>query len=144
MERKYGQRGYQDGDRNERSDRSDGPKPPRVDRDGPRSPNMMAFQGVLRCAMCGTNMELIGEIDLERTCVKCNSDLRTCRHCTSFDPAARWECTAEITTRVLGKTTRTACELFVPRRRVEKKTGETPRRGGSSDARSAFDKLFKK
>jgi hypothetical protein len=141
MERKYGQRGYQDSDRNEKTD---APKPKRPETEGPRSPKMMAFQGVLRCAMCGANIELIGEVELDRTCAKCGADLRTCRNCTSFDPAARWECRAEIETRVLSKTARTSCEKFVPRRRVEKKTGETSRPAAGNDAKSAFDRLFKK
>ena len=141
MDRKYGQRGYQDGDRTERSD---APKPRPVDRDGPRSPKMMAFQGVLRCAMCGANVELIGEVELDRSCAKCGADLRTCRNCTSFDPAARWECRAEISIHVSSKTVRTPCESFTPRRSVEKKTGETGRPTASSDARSAFERLCKK
>ena len=141
MERKYGQRGYQDSDRTERSE---APKPKRKDDDGPRSPKMMAFQGVLRCAMCGATVELIGEVELDRTCAKCGADLRSCRNCTSFDPGARWECRAEITTRVSSKTARTACESFVPRRRVEKKTGESGRPAAGDDAKSAFDRLFKK
>lgn len=141
MERKYGQRGYQDG---ERTERTDTPKTKRPESEGPRSPKMMAYQGVLRCAMCGANVELIGEVELDRTCSKCGGDLRTCRNCVSFDPAAQWECRAEIVTRVSSKTVRTACEKFSPRRSVEKKTGETSRPAAGSDAKSAFDRLFKK
>ena len=67
MDRKYKQRGYQDG----ASGGDDGPKPPvpRKDREGPRSPNMMAFQGAMRCGMCGepVQLELTGvDVELER------------------------------------------------------------------------------
>ena len=141
MERKYSQRGYQD---DERDARRDGPKAPRPPADGPRSPNMMAFQGVLRCAMCAAPVDLPGELDVDATCSKCHADLRTCRNCVHFDPSAQWECRATIAVRVANKAVRTSCEHFGPRRRVEKKTGESGPRSAGNDARSAFDRLFKK
>lgn len=139
MERKYSQRGYQDeGPKSEESR----PKPAK-DREGPKSPNMMAFQGVVRCAMCGAQVELLG-ISLESVCPNCKSDLRTCRNCTSFDPGARFECRATIAKRVPNKTARTDCDLFAARRTVEKKTGETRTPGKADDPRAAFDRLFKR
>jgi len=144
MERKYGQRGYQDDRQGDRSEGGAAAKSPRPAKDGPRSPNMTAFQGVLRCAQCGTTVELLSSVELDSTCTKCNADLRTCRNCVSFDPAARWECRAEITTRVAGKAARTACPSFAARRRIEKKTGESSRPSASGDAKAAFDRLFRK
>lgn len=143
MDRKYKQRGYQQ-DKSE----ADAPKQPapRKDREGPRSPNMTAFQGVMRCGMCGNVLPLDPQgIVFESTCPKCNADLRTCRNCVSFDPGARWECRAEITKRVPNKTKRNECTLFTPRQTVEKKTGETrSSTKPTNDPREMFERLFKK
>jgi hypothetical protein len=139
MDRKYKQRGYQDvGARDE-------PRAPRAprDREGPKSPNMMAFQGVVRCAMCGARVELEA-IAFETACPNCKSDLRTCRNCSHFDPGSRFECRAEVTKRVGNKTVRTDCELFAARHTVEKKTGETRSPANPDDPRAAFDRLFKR
>ena len=140
MDRKYKQRGYQDGSGPSRDDVK--PKAPQ-DRDGPRSPKMMAFQGVVRCAMCGARVEILG-ISVDTTCPSCGSDLRTCRNCTSFDPGARFECRADVHLRVPNKTVRTECAAFSAKRTVEKKTGEARGSGESDDPRAAFDRLFKK
>jgi hypothetical protein len=140
MDRKYRQSGYQDGGAPER----ERPEPrPAKDHEGPKSPNMMAFQGVVRCAMCGARVELTG-ISAESACPNCKSDLRTCRNCTSFDPGARFECRAGVSARVSNKTVRNACDLFAARHTVEKKTGEARGSSKSDDPRAAFDRLFKK
>lgn len=140
MDRKYSQKGYQDDGSRPESPKQPAPK----DREGPRSPKMMAFQGVMRCAMCGANVEAdLGELAVTATCRGCGADLRTCRNCTSFDPGARWECRAEVVARVGSKTSRNECLQFGPRRTVEKKTGET-RTEKSDDPRAAFERLFKK
>lgn len=141
MDRKYRQSSYQDGGGDSRED-APRPKPPEK-REGPKSPNMTAFRGVARCAMCGAVVELLA-LTVESTCPKCGSDLRTCRNCRSFDPGAHFECRAGVTARVPNKTTRTACELFAPKATVEKKTGETRESRPSNDPRAAFDRLFKK
>jgi len=140
MDRKYRQSGYQD----ESSERAKTPSPPK-DRDGPRSPRMMEFQGTLRCASCGAlrQAELVA-VQLDEQCAKCSADLRTCRNCVNFDPAARWECRVPITVRVANKSARTECDRFSPRKTVEKKTGETGGGAAPGDARAAFDRLFKR
>ncbi len=139
MERKYNQHGYQDD-----SPKNDRQQPaPAKDREGPRSPKMMAYQGVIRCAMCGERVELM-EMSLDSACPKCNADLRTCRNCTNFDPGARFECRAPIAKRVGNKTVRTECDAFAPKRTVEKKTGETRGPSKPDDPRAAFDRLFKR
>jgi len=142
MDRKYRQSGYQDGEKRPESKPSG---PPR-DREGPRSPKMMAFEGAFRCSACNTPNEVsLGALMVGETCVKCGADLRTCRNCTNFDPAKRWECSAPIEKRVASKTARTDCPQFHPSRTVEKKTGETRSPGdATNDAKAAFDRLFKK
>jgi hypothetical protein len=134
-DRKYRQRGYMESDRE-----SERPKPqskPR-DREGPRSPRMMAFGESVTCAACGAKVS--ANIDVDSTCPKCNADLHTCRLCTFFDPSARFECRKPITARILNKSARNKCELFAPRTVVERQTSS----GTPTDARQAFANLFKK
>ena len=139
MDRKYRQAGYQD----ESKDEPERRKTPR-DREGPRSPAMTSFQGVMRCGMCGGRLEVeLDGVALDSQCPHCRADLRTCRNCVSFDPGARFQCRAEVQVRVANKTTRNECELFNPRKTVEKKTSET-RKPNLDDPRAAFDRLFKK
>lgn len=134
-DRKYRQRGYMDSDREPQR-----PKPqssPR-DREGPRSPRMMAFGEKVKCAACGAQAPTT--INLASSCPKCNGDLHTCRQCNYFDPGARFECRKTITARIVNKNARNTCELFAARTVVERETSS----GAPSDARQAFAKLFKK
>jgi rubrerythrin len=90
MERKYGQRGYQDNDR----DRGDvnaknRVKSLRVDRAGPkpekhRANQMPGFQEVLRCALCGTIVPPPVNIKYESQCPKCKADLHSCKNCATL------------------------------------------------------------
>ncbi|HEX2270412.1 MAG TPA: hypothetical protein VHH35_12785 [Pyrinomonadaceae bacterium] len=138
-DRKYRQRGYMD---NNREPQRSQPKPqgqsaPR-DREGPRSPKMMAFGEVVKCASCGAKAPT--SILAESACPKCNAELHTCRQCTYFDPGARFECSRKITARIVNKNARNTCELFAPRTVVERETSS----GAPKDARQAFANLFKK
>src|ERR1041385_1753976 len=135
-DRKYRQRGYQDDDR-ERERKPKPQQPPR-DREGPRSPRMMAYGEKIKCAACGAIVP--GNIGFESTCPKCNADLHTCREATYFDPGWRLECPKPITARVLNKGGRNKCELFAARTVVERET----RSGKPTDARPALAHLFKK
>lgn len=141
-DRKYRQRGYMESDRQgeERPKQQDKPRErqgPR-DREGPRSPRMMAFGEKVKCATCGATIP--ASIRIDSTCPKCSADLHTCRHCVSFDPAARFECRKPITARIANKGARNTCELFGPRTVVERETSS----GTPTDARQAFANLFKK
>jgi hypothetical protein len=134
-DRKYRQRGYMENDREPQR-----PKPqsqPR-DREGPRSPRMMAFGEKVKCASCGAPAP--PTINIASSCTKCNADLHTCRQCTYFDPGARFQCLKPITARIINKNARNMCELFAPRTVVERETSS----GAPTDARQAFAKLFKK
>jgi len=140
-DRKYRQRGYQDNDREPQRPKSETPRQaPRnpAAHEGPRSPKMMAFGEVVKCASCGAKApNLIG---LETSCPKCKGDLHTCRQCNFFDPGARFECSKPITTKIVNKNARNKCELFAPRTVVERETSS----GAPKDARQAFANLFKK
>ena len=138
-DRKYRQRGYMDHDR-EREREPQRPKPQSkpVDREGPRSPRMMAFGEKVKCAACG--IKAPPNITIASSCPNCKADLHTCRQCTYFDPSARFECRKTITAKIVNKNARNMCELFEPRTVVERETSS----GAPTDARQAFAKLFKK
>lgn len=135
-DRKYGQRGYMESDR-EREQRPKQQSQPR-NREGPRSPKMMAFGEKVKCSSCGVTVS--GSIAFDTSCAKCKTDLHTCRQCVAFDPGARFECRKPITARIMSKGARNECELFAPRTVVERETSS----GTPTDARQAFANLFKK
>ena len=139
-ERKYRQRGYQDSDRStERSgERRPQPQSKPPEREGPRSPKMMAFGEKVKCAACAAIVQT--SVGLESTCPKCNADLHICRMCTFFDPGSRFECRKPLTARVVNKGGRNTCELFAARTVVERETSSAK----PPDARQAFANLFKK
>jgi hypothetical protein len=135
-DRKYRQRGYMEDDRG-REQRSK-PQPRGREREGPRSPRMMAFGEKVRCAACGGTLQV--GIAMDSRCPKCGADLHACRQCTYFDPGARFECRQPIPARIGNKQTRNTCELFAARTVVERETSSS----GPTDARQAFKNLFKK
>jgi|SRR5215510_9583315 len=140
-DRKYRQRGYMDNDRDREPQRSKSQPRPQAkpqDREGPRSPKMMAFGENVKCAACGAKAPTT--ISFESTCEKCSGALHTCRQCNYFDPGARFECRKSIPARIVNKNANNKCELFAARTVVERETSSGP----PSDARQAFAKLFKK
>jgi len=138
-DRKYRQRGYMESDREpQRSKPQSRPQSKPQDREGPRSPRMMAFGESVKCAACAAKAP--PNINLASSCPNCNADLHTCRQCTYFDPSARFECRKSIAARIVNKQARNTCEQFAPRTVVERETSSGP----PTDARQAFAKLFKK
>jgi len=138
-DRKYNQRGYMQSDRDsERSKPKGSTQSKPQDREGPRSPRMMAFGEVSNCTACGAKTP--SHITFDSACPKCNADLHSCRQCTHFDPGARFECNKAIPARIVNKHARNTCEMFAARIVVERATSSGP----PTDARDAFAKLFKK
>jgi hypothetical protein len=135
MEKKYKQRGYKDSDEERQ-------RPAPQQKNDMRAPKMPAFREVMRCNLCGTQINVeVGGIAVEQQCPKCNSDLHTCKNCICFDPGARFQCRKPITERIAKKDLRNQCELFEPRKTIERET--TAVAAETRDTRSAFDKLFK-
>ena len=161
MDRKYGQHGYMDDGSDREKERG---KPKEKPKGGPRGSkakeeprrmHMPNFQEVLRCSMCGAIVPPPVEIVLDSQCPKCKADLRSCKNCRHFDTAAPLECTQTIEERITKKDMRNTCQFFMARTSIERETrdsggrppgggGTTPSPTTSSDARSAFDNLFKK
>ena len=155
-DRKYRQRGYMDTDRPEsRGPREDRPKPqgprPPIDVTGPRLPRLVQAVAAARCFNCAT--ALPAGIDFNGTCPKCNAALHCCKQCAHFEPSTRFQCLKPIPVRIPVKDKANECTLFSPRVTVARDgiaapplpvapAVETPR--SPEDARSAFDRLFKK
>jgi hypothetical protein len=114
---------------------------------------MMGYRAVARCARCGTLVD--PQILSRSTCPKCQQDLRSCVQCMHFDPSARFECAQPIAARVAPKDVANECPSFEARTSWERETtaaaapGSAPggsgrdQGGASSNARKAFDDLFK-
>lgn len=163
-ERKYRQRGYQDSDRaasgnggprREERPRPQGPRPP-IDVTGPRLPRMVQSVTAARCFNCSTTLL---DVDFGSNCPKCGVALHCCKQCAHFEPSTRFQCLKPIQVRIAVKDQANQCELFKPRVTVARdgapaSNGLAPGSGtatpnipvprNSTDARAAFDSLFKK
>jgi hypothetical protein len=138
-DRKYRQPGYMD--RGEEPRQKSGEKPPRKDNTfGPRPLQMPATRTVSRCAQCGMVLNVLTEPVGQ--CAKCGFELHSCKQCSHFDPASRFECTEPIPERIPRKDVKNDCKFYAMRVMVEKETSTSPAR--VDDARKAFENLFKK
>ena len=159
-DRKYRQHGYMDSERDARGPRGDappkpqGPRPP-IDVTGPRLPRLVQHVAAARCYNCAT--ALPAGTDFSGNCPKCNAELHCCKQCSHFEPSTRFQCLKPIPVRIPYKDKANDCSLFAARVTVAREgTANTPpppvltANGGppapknADDARSAFDKLFKK
>lgn len=147
-DRKYRHRGYQDDDRDR--DRQQRPKPtdergrPRVE-GAPRGRGVgLPTEVTFKCANCGHSIKH-AEIELDTTCSSCGKALHTCTNCSYFDTSARFECRKPLPKRIESKTKVNRCELFQPKAvRDLRSAKQDPGTATPSDARAAFDALFKK
>lgn len=158
-DRKYRQRGYMDlgesnGNRNGDRPRPQGPKLP-LDITGPRLPRMVQSVTASRCFNCTTTV--LADVDFKAVCPKCSAALHCCKQCANFEPSTRFQCLKPIPVRIPVKDQANECESFKARVTVAR---EAPNGAGysngngqpqrfqeprnPSDARTAFDNLFKK
>jgi hypothetical protein len=157
-DRRYRQRGYMDSDRDRTSNgprrddrpKSNGPRPP-IDVTGPRLPRLVQHVAAARCFNCATTLP--ESIDWKTNCPKCGAALHCCKQCAHFEPSTRFQCLKPIPVRIVAKDQANDCALFKPRVTVARDaapasngpvipTTSVPR--NSTDARAAFDNLFKK
>jgi predicted RNA-binding Zn-ribbon protein involved in translation (DUF1610 family) len=158
---KYRQHGYQDRDRESRDkdSRKEAPRkapeerksgPPKWDHAlGPKPVNLPGTRAVSRCAQCGAVLQ--SGMTADQKCPKCGFDLHSCKQCMYFDPGSRFECMQPVKERIAKKDERNECTFYEMRVTREKETS-TPASssfGSSSgqrpsDARAAFENLFKK
>jgi hypothetical protein len=163
-DRKYRQRGYQDagtspasgGRRDDNRPRPPKPKLP-LDVTGPRLPRLVESVAASRCFNCASTLP--ASADFSGNCPKCGAELHCCKQCAYFEPSTRFQCRKPIPERIAVKDKANECELFSARvtvaRDVRPPVAGAPvvRNGNSyaepapksaSDARAAFDSLFKK
>lgn len=160
-DRKYRQHGYMDTDRDaNKGFRDDRPKPqgPRlpIDVTGPRLPRLVQHVAAARCFNCSTTLPQ--DVDFSGNCPKCNAELHCCKQCTHFEPSTRFQCMKPIPVRIALKDKANTCTSFTPRVTVAREgtsngasasaSAQTqagpPAPRNADDARSAFDRLFKK
>lgn len=161
MDRKYSHRGYRDAEKDEKKEKrnkSHDRKPPQggprgADQFGPRTPRMVGTVTRGRCSNCGA--VLAPGFDPNGKCPKCSFELHSCKQCRFFDSGAQFECTQPVPERITPKDTRNQCTFYEFRMTIEKDTAPTSyaqqpppsstfSAARPSDARQAFDDLFKK
>ena len=160
-DRKYRQRGYHDTDakaggagrRGESPSKQGRPKLP-LDVTGPRLPRLVESVAASRCFSCASTLPQ--GIDFSGACPRCAAALHCCKQCAYFEPSTRNQCMKPIPERIAVKDVANECELFSPRVTVARDVrppvaSVSPAGGGdgmgprsASDARAAFDSLFKK
>ncbi|MFN3324736.1 MAG: hypothetical protein ACK5AZ_14660 [Bryobacteraceae bacterium] len=157
-DRKYRQRGYMDSERESSGGRDERPKQPRprlpLDVTGPRLPRLVQSVAASRCYNCAT--ALPNGFDFKSNCPKCNVPLHCCKQCAHFEPSTRFQCLKPIPARIAGKDQANECTFFSPRVTVARDAAPASSVGPAvkgvnipapktpSDARTAFDNLFKK
>ena len=161
MDRKYSHRGYRDAEKDEKKSKvhHDRSKPPSggprgADQFGPRTPRMVGTVTRGRCANCGA--VLTPGFDANGTCPKCQFELHSCKQCRFFDSGVQFECTQPIPERITPKDAKNNCTFYEFRMTIEKDTAPTsysqpstatsppPSSSRPTDARQAFENLFKK
>lgn len=155
-DRKYRQNGYQDSDRDSyRSERPrpQGPKLP-LDVTGPKLPRLVESVVASRCFNCSATLP--PDIDFKGACPKCGAALHCCKQCVHFDSSTRFQCLKPIPVRIAVKDQANECDLFKSRVTVARdappagvpkfaeSNGTVPTPRNATDARAAFDSLFKK
>jgi hypothetical protein len=165
-DRKYRQHGYFDsnstssngnGSNGATRPKPSGPRPP-LDVTGPRLPRLVQAVTASRCYACSTTLP--PGTSFNGPCPKCSTALHCCKQCSHFEPSTRFQCTKPIPIRIPMKDQQNDCTLFSPRVTVAREASSTQMGGGASrvpapglntppprsasDARDAFDRLFKK
>jgi hypothetical protein len=161
-DRKYRQHGYFDSSSNSSNGngsngasrpKPSGPRPP-LDITGPRLPRLVQAVTASRCYNCSTTLP--PGTPFNGPCPKCATALHCCKQCAHFEPSTRFQCMKPIPVRIPVKDQQNDCALFSPRVTVAREASSaqgpgsriqginTPPPRSASDARDAFDKLFKK
>jgi len=154
-DRKYRQQGYMDTARDnqgrnlEDKPRQPGPRPS-IDITGPRLPRLVQSVTASRCYNCATMLP--NGTDYKGNCPKCGVALHCCKQCAHFEPSTRFQCLKPVPVRIAAKDQANDCSLFGARVTVARDAtasmspvaASSPAPRNSSDARAAFDNLFKK
>src|SRR5437868_13298122 len=97
---------------------------------------------------------LPADVDFRGECPKCHKPLHCCKQCSYFDSSTRFQCLKPIPVRIAAKDQANECELFKPRVTVARDAApisqpvipaaQAPEPRNATDARAAFDSLFRK
>jgi hypothetical protein len=163
-DRKYRQNGYLDHSNSSSNGNNSnglggrpkpsGPRPP-IDITGPRLPRLVQAVTASRCYSCSTTLP--PGTDFSAPCPKCGAQLHCCKQCAHFEPSTRFQCMKPVPVRIPVKDQANECALFSGRVTVARESTSTQGAGrpsapgmntppprNASDARDAFDRLFKK
>ena len=160
-DRKYRQHGYNDSG-NYSNGHSNGngngqkPKPSGlpIDVTGPRLPRLVQSVAASRCYSCAATLP--PGTDFNGPCPKCGAQLHCCKQCVNFESSTRFQCLKPIPVRIAIKDQANDCALFSPRVTVAREVSgsnagrqaipgvNAPAPRNASDARDAFDRLFRK
>jgi len=161
-DRKYRQNGYQDtnhssnghGHTGGSKSKPSGPRPP-LDITGPRLPRLVQSVAASRCYNCATTLP--PGTEFTGPCPRCSAQLHCCKQCAWFEPSTRFQCQKPVPVRIAVKDGANECSLFKPRVTVAREVSSAPNGGrghiaaanapaprSASDARDAFDRLFRK
>lgn len=143
-DRKYRHRGYMDDDDREERERKPRRTPDKgraYGHEAPRGRGVGAPTAVtFKCAVCGHELNDIA-VEFATACPSCGKPVRTCTNCTFFNPSARFECRKPIEARIESKAKANQCEYYQPKTIRDLKAAKPEK---TTDARAAFDALFKK
>lgn len=92
------------------------------------------------CWKCGCEYDFTRTPGRSETCAQCQSDLRVCRNCESYDRAVAYQCRDRRADPVEDKTSATYCEYFEFVRRAFVAPSEESER--EKAARDALKKLL--
>ena len=92
------------------------------------------------CWKCGTEYTLAGSPGRSETCDKCQSDLKVCLNCVSYDPKVAYQCRDRRAELVEAKHLANYCEYFEFARREFVSPKEESAR--ETKARDALKKLL--
>ena len=104
-----------------------------------------------RCYNCATMLQ--PDTDFRGNCPKCGAALHCCKQCAHFEPSKLFQCLKPIPARIALKDQANECTWFGPSVTVARDatrggsiaaSGPTQSPRGPSEARAAFDSLFKK
>ena len=145
-DRKYRQHGYMDrtdskaGSKGQSRDDASALLRSKDSPGGPRAIQMAGTRSLSRCAECGAILP--GMAEPTGSCPKCAAALHSCKQCTYFDPAERFECRERPPERIPRKDAANNCNLYQMKVTVEKETSNAA--PTANDARRGFENLFKK
>lgn len=90
----------------------------------------------MTCAGCGADLGRPERVGRRDACPRCGADLRTCRQCRFYDPAAAHACREPQAEPVADKTRANFCDYFAAGETAAAVAPTTP------DARAALERLF--